>query len=247
MNHSKLAALAVFSAIVPQSALGSAQSPPDEAPVTPVPVDAPMPAPDASAAAAPKPADDAAAEPMDEVRLRGGFSLNAGVLFVPDNESEIGGVVGAALRLGVQFNHTFSLYYQNTPFVTLIVNPAEESLAGGFIDYNTVLFGLTFFDALDIGLGGSLDAVWMTICSVGSVPGPVPGVSIPNPGCDPESHFAPGAHARLAFELGSSPTPDSARRSAFSIGFDVHPSFVVGGDATIALLTATAGIGGEWF
>ena len=42
-------------------------------------------------------------EDADDVRLRGGFSLNGGLLFLPNTDNAYGGVIGLGLRLGVQF------------------------------------------------------------------------------------------------------------------------------------------------
>ena len=187
-------------------------------------------------------------EDADELRLRGGFSLNGGVLFTPDNPHAYGGVIGLALRLGVQFTDLLSLYYQNTPFVTVIVDP-ESSVTAGALDYNTVLLGLTLGNVFDIGIGAGADIIGTYVCVSGERITLADGSTVTNPipACSRSARVAPGAHLRLALDVGSGPPPDDPRRSAFAVGIDLHPSFVIESGATPVLVTLTAGLGGEWY
>ena len=59
-------------------------------------------------------------EEKDGVRFRGGFSLNGGIFILPDLPDAVGGAGGLAVRLGVQINHIFSVYYQGSPMVGVI-------------------------------------------------------------------------------------------------------------------------------
>ena len=197
---------------------------------------------------APRQDEGAPREDADEVRLRGGFSLNGGVLFTPDNPHAYGGVIGLAFRLGVQFTDLLALYYQNTPFVTVIVDP-QSSVTAGALDYNTVLLGLTFWNVFDLGIGAGADIVGTYVCTPGQSVTLPDGSTTTNltPDCSRAVRVAPGAHLRLALDLGSGPTPDDPHRSAFALGIDLHPSFVIASGATPVLVTLTAGLGGEWY
>jgi len=188
-------------------------------------------------------------EDADELRLRGRLSLNGGMLIIPDNPHAYGGVIGIALRLGVQFTHLLSLYYQNTPFVTVIVDP-ENSVTAGALDYNTVLMGLTLWNMFDIGIGAGADIIGTYVCKSGEMVTTLPDgstITNPVPDCSRGARVAPGAHLRLALDIGSGPTPDDPRRTALALGIDLHPSFVIESGSTPVLVTLTAGLGGEWY
>jgi len=187
-------------------------------------------------------------EDRDDVRLRGGFSFNGGALFLPQSDNAYGGVIGLGLRLGVQFTDLFSLYYQNTPFVTLVLDPSKSFTAGA-MDYNTLLVGFTMWNWLDLGVGGGADIIGTYVCKAGTPTTLADGTASPVviPDCSRQARVAPGAHLRLAVDIGSDPTPYQSRRSAFTVGIDLHPSFVIDSGATPVLVTLTAGIGGEWY
>lgn len=160
----------------------------------------------------------------DGLRLRGGFSINGGTGF---GDGLSGGVVSLGVRLGVQFNHYFGVYYQNTPMVTLLA--ANNGIAAGFADYNSTLANLTLLHAIDIGTGPSVDYVAIAGCSA-------------DVECGTSSTVAFGLHSRVALNLGGL-SGDGPRRSGFSLGVDVHPIFL----STGPLVTLTGGIGGEWY
>ena len=63
-------------------------------------------------------------EVKDGFRLRGGFSVNGGVMVLPN--SRFSPAFGFAGRLGLQFNHYFGIVYQNTPIVTLTVQDSSS-------------------------------------------------------------------------------------------------------------------------
>jgi hypothetical protein len=175
-----------------------------------------------AAAAAPttpeKPAEN------DGFRLRGGFSFNGGTGF---GNGLSGGVVSFGARLGLQFNHYFSVYYQNTPMVTLLA--ANNGVAAGFADYNSAVANLTLLHAIDIGAGPSVDYVSVAGCTADIE-------------CGTSSTVAFGLHSRVALNIGGL-SGNGPRRSGFSIGVDVHPIFLPGGP----LVTMTGGLGGEWY
>ena len=175
----------------------------------------------AAAAAATKPEKS---EVKDGFRLRGGFSLNGGTAF---GNGLSGGVVSLGVRLGVQFNHYFGIYYQNTPMVTLL--GASDGIAAGFIDYNSTIANLTLLHAIDIGAGPSVDYVSVAGCTTDIE-------------CGSSSTVAFGIHSRVALNIGGL-SGTGPRRSGFSLGVDMHPIFLPAG----TLVTLTGGIGGEWY
>ncbi len=184
-----------------------------------------------------KPAEDKADEVKDGFRLRGGFSLNGGVMLLPNTASP-GPSFGFAARIGVQLNHYFGIVYQNTPIVTFTAQESGQGVTmsagfkAGFADYNSALLMLTLFHHLDIGAGPSLDFLAVangTLSLMGTTSGSSSGVS-------------PGAHGRVAFNIGGL-SGNGPRRSGFAIGVDAHPMFTGPGQG----LSLTAGLGGEWY
>jgi hypothetical protein len=188
-------------------------------------------------------------EVKDGVRLRGGFSINGGVMFLPapPGASSLGPAFGFGLRLGVQFNHYFGLVYQNSPIVTFTAQSPTTSGSGlsttegggfkaGFADYNSLLAMLTLFNFLDIGAGPSLDFLAVANESVIASKSGVQQMT------QSSSGVSPGAHARVAINIGGL-NGNGPRRSGFAIGVDAHPLFTGAGQG----LSLTAGLGGEWY
>jgi hypothetical protein len=185
----------------------------------------------------------------DGVRLRGGFSINGGAMFLPNTASSIGPAASFGLRLGVQFNHYFGLVYQNTPIVTGTAQPPAQScptcaatsqsagLKAGFADYNSFLAMLTLANFLDIGAGPSLD--FLAVANKTFNAGLTSGVSSMT---QSSSGISFGAHGRLAFNIGGL-NGNGPRRSGFAIGIDAHPLFTSDGLG----MSLTAGLGGEWY
>jgi hypothetical protein len=175
----------------------------------------------------------------DGVRLRGGFSLNGGLsaaVTFGDDRRYVGGAVGLAGRLGVQFNHVVALYYQNSPtvFVLPVVDPSSRNynLYVGAVDYNSLLLNLTFVDMIELGLGPSVDAWAVLGCGTN-----VDGI------CRTATTWGLGGHARFAINIGGL-AGRGPRRSGFSMGVDFHPVYL--GSNTF-FMTLTAGIGAEWY
>jgi hypothetical protein len=170
----------------------------------------------------------------DGVRLRGGFSVNGGVFFLPTNP--VGGAASIAGRLGVQFNHYFSLYYQNTPVIGATVAHDQRSGTVVAADYNSLLVDLTLFHVLDIGAGPSLDYVALAKGSLSNE------VLAASPTLSTGTGVAGGGHGRVAFIIGGL-SGEGPRRSGFTIGVDAHPMFLSTGRA----LSLTVGLGAEWY
>jgi len=181
--------------------------------------------------------------------VRGGFSINGGVMFLPNEASSLGPAFGFAGRIGVQFNHYFGLVYQNTPIITFTAQQPTQTgtgamtmgsagLKAGFADYNSLMAMLTLFNFFDLGAGPSLDflAVANSTACASIACG---GVSTMT---QSSSGVSPGAHARVAFNIGGL-SGNGPRRSGFAIGADAHPLFTGAGKG----LSLTAGLGGEWY
>jgi hypothetical protein len=66
--------------------------------------------------------------------------------------------------------------------------------------------------------------------------------SIMGQSIESSSGISPGAHARIAFNIGGL-SGNGPRRSGFAIGADAHPLFTGAGKG----LSLTAGLGGEWY
>jgi hypothetical protein len=158
----------------------------------------------------------------EHARVRGGFSLNGGGAFGLAQ----GPVVSLALRLGVQVNRLFGVYYQQSPMIFLASN--DNGVAAGFLDLNSVLGSVTLADMLDIAAGPSLDYYAAGGCGSAD--------------CSAGSGWQLGVHGRLALNLGGR-DKETGRRSGLSIGLDEHPMF---GAGSVLALT-TLGIGGEWY
>lgn len=178
--------------------------PPPPAP-TPAPVGAP---PASSQLAPPLPPRDAMV--VDAVRVRGGISGGAGVMLVAASSFEAQPVVHVTGRLGVQFNHLFSLYYQNTAAIVIVTEGSGVLVS----DYNAILANLTFAHHVDLGVGPSVDYSTLTASD---------GTSL--------SAVTFGPHVRLAGNIG--PLTASPRRRGVSVGLDIHPTIGGGGVLTL--------------
>jgi hypothetical protein len=188
-------------------------------------------------------------EVKDGVRVRAGFSVNGGIMLLPNAEaSPLGPAVGLGLRIGVQFNHYFGLVYQNMPLGTATLQTTSTgtglatmksaSLKAGFADYNSLMLMLTLFNFWDIGAGPSLDFLAVADQSACASIG-CGGVSTMSQSA---SGVVPGAHARVAFNIGGL-SGNGPRRSGLALGVDAHPLFTGAGKG----LSLTAGIGAEWY
>ncbi|WP_437533834.1 hypothetical protein WME79_07415 [Sorangium sp. So ce726] len=175
---------------------------------------------------------------QDGMRFRFGTTLGGGIIESPTGA---GAVFALSGRLGVQVNHYFGIYYQNTPMVTLTPESTENSAGfeAGFIDYNSVLAGFTLFHFLDLGAGPSMDYVAVATCGAEVPEG---GIPLPSAGCESTAAWYFGAHARGALILGGL-AGSGARRSGFAISADLHPVFLPEGPT----FTFTLGLGSEWY
>jgi len=180
--------------------------------------------------AAPRPA----ATVKDGVRLRGGLSLNGGVFLLPANPT--GGAFSLAGRLGVQFNHYFSIYYQNTPILGATLGQDKRSGTLAFADYNSLLLNLTLFHMFELGAGPSLDYVALAHGSL-TIDGFNSSAS-----ASTGTGWAAGGHGRFAFIVGGL-SGDGPRRSGLVLSVDAHPMFLSIGPT----LSLTAGVGVEWY
>ncbi|MGK3965971.1 hypothetical protein WMF38_17545 [Sorangium sp. So ce118] len=174
-------------------------------------------------------------EERDGVRLRYGSTLGGGIIKSPTGT---GGVFAWTGRVGLQINHTFGLYYQNTPMLTLTPESTANSAGfeAGFIDYNSILASFTVFHVLDFAAGPSMDYVAVASCAA-EYAGLESGA-----GCESTSDWYPGVHARGGLILGGL-SGDGPRRSGFALAAELHPVFMP--EATT--FTFTIGIGGEWY
>ncbi len=175
-------------------------------------------------------------EEKSQMRLRGGFSLNGGLVHTPDGNGPAFGLAG---RLGVQFNSYFGLYYQNTPLVTFAPSSAGQSVSfhAGFADYNTILGSLTLLDMVELAVGPSVDYAKYADCSAG-----VTGF-VPTSGCQSGSSVALGGHARVSFDFGGLFGDGKTRRSGFLLNADIHPLLF----SDLSAFSATVGLGAEWY
>jgi hypothetical protein len=167
------------------------------------------------------------------VRLRGGFSVNGGVMLLPGTSP--GPAFGLAGRLGVQINRWFSVMYQNSPIVTLtlkkeaMMGMASGGYKAGFADYNSILAQLSLGRIVDIAAGPSVDFLAVANGSASASISGTPGVSTMQ---ESSSGVSFGLHGRFAINIGS-----------WAIGFDAHPLFTPGGKG----LSLTLGLGGEYY
>ena len=214
--------------------------PPVALPPPPPPPSAPVAPPPPPENVAPKPpvAATPPVEPEEKshMRLRGGFSLNGGLVHTPSGNGPAFGLAG---RLGVQINAYFGLYYQNTPLVTFAPAQAAQSVSfhAGFADYNTVLASLTLLDMFEFAIGPSVDYAKYADCSAG-VAGYVPTQS-----CKSGSSVALGGHGRVSFDFGGLFGDGKERRSGFLINADIHPLLL----SDLSAFSATLGVGSEWY
>ncbi|MEP7123962.1 MAG: hypothetical protein ABJE95_23750 [Byssovorax sp.] len=210
-----------------------APTPPPPPPPPPAPPEVLAPPPPVAAPPPPVPVEP---EEKSHIRLRGGFSLNGGLVHTPDGNGPAFGLAG---RLGVQINAYFGLYYQNTPLATFAPSQASRSVSfhAGFADYNTVLASLTLLDMLEIAVGPSVDYAKYADCSAG-----VTGF-VPTSGCQSGSSVALGGHGRVSFDFGGLFGDGNERRSGFMINADIHPLLL----SDVSAFSATLGLGAEWY
>lgn len=205
-------------------------APPYGAPQYGAPAAAPPPAEKPAADKPPEEKDD----PRDAVHLRGGFSVNGGVMFLPavPGASSLGPAFGFGGRIGVQINRWVGIVYQNTPIVTLTPQHSGSGTSStygfkaGFADYNSFMAMLSVLHMLDIGVGPSVDFLAVANGSA----------ALSGTASSSSSGVSAGAHGRVALNIGG------LTGSSFAIGFDAHPLFTGAGKG----VSLTLGLGAEW-
>lgn len=171
----------------------------------------------------------------DGFRLRAGFLGGGGIIKSPTGNGPAFAVSG---QIGFQINHYVSVYYQNTPMVTLTPQTTADSVGfkAGFIDFNSVLGGVTLLHLLDLGFGPSYDFDTYKKCAA-ELDG-----FIPTGDCQNTSGWHFGLHGRVALIIGGL-DGDGPKRSGLIIAADVHPTFLPGETN----LTFTLGLGKQWY
>jgi hypothetical protein len=164
----------------------------------------------------------------DEVRLRIGFDTSAGTLL---GGGDIGYGFALRIRTGVQMGRYFAITVQNTTFV--LVDPSRvhfPSEVGVLLEHG-MMFHVTPIDAVDLGIGASLDFAQTrsAFAPDGTEAAPADGLM-----------FA--LTARVALNLGKT-NPATGRRVAFTFGVQPHIVFAPLGPAVVV----TAGPGAEWY
>jgi hypothetical protein len=174
-------------------------------------------------------------EPADEGRLRIGFDIAGGAGAGADIS---GPFLGATLRVGWQLNHLMAVYGQVTPYAWF--GATDKSVAGQKVEMKAIggfqftpLFSLTPINLLEIAAGPSLDRL-----AGGSAGGSVAGASVSE---FSGMYFA--LHGRIALHVGGKPNTTTGRRTSFTIGGDIHPTFVEGNTLTFY----TVGLGADWY
>ena len=148
-------------------------------------------------------------------------------------------VASATVRVGWQVNHLIGVYGQVTPYAWLggtdsksaAGQKVEVSAVGGF--QFTPLFSVTPFDILEIAAGPSLDRL----------SGGTAGVSTNGASASAYSGMYFAAHGRVALHIGGKPNTQTGRRTSFTIGGDIHPTFAEGNTLTFY----TVGLGADWY
>jgi hypothetical protein len=172
-------------------------------------------------------------EPHEQSRLRIGFNVNGGV----GTHADLSGpAFGTTFRVGYQHNRLLG-FYGNLSSIGWI-GASTRAADGTKLDVNPVLSGqltpmlsLTPVDLLEIAVGPSLD--YFT------------GGEVRNGGATKSAGFFSdvniGAHGRLALHLGSR-NERTGHRRGFTIGGDVHTTFVDSGPVAFM----TLGLGYDW-
>ena len=165
-------------------------------------------------------ASPASAQRYDRSRVRFGISGVGGAFLGAAH----GGMGGISARVGVQVNDVFAVYIQGHGLIGQFFPTPDDHLAG--FAFHTLMFELTLGNAVQLGVGPSLDFVWGCSDSY-------------QPSCTGTGPYL-GGDARVAFLIGREhPT----RRSGVAFSIDVHPTWF-GEDASVAVLF---GIGYELY
>lgn len=183
--------------------------------------------------------DETSEEEKDEGRIRVGFNVNGGV----GSSDELGGgTIGVSVRLGYQINSLIAVYGQVSPYVwfgatdkTYAGQKLEFSAIGGF--QFTPMLSLTPLNFLEFAAGPSLDRL-----SGGTTGASLNGTTISGTAIA-YSGFYFALHGRIALHIGGKPNAKTGRRTSFTIGGDIHPTFAEGSTLTFY----TLGLGADWY
>lgn len=185
-------------------------------------------------------------ERPDHIRPRGGLTLGGGGVFVPEYDGN-GAAIFVSARVGIQFNHYFGIYYQNAP--NLLFSQDRQDgirLLAGFVDQNSILLSLTFGHFFEIAVGPAADLTVMMECSEAlawkKIKHAIEAPSLDLMPCESTTGLHPAADGRVAVHL-LGWAGDEAERTGLSFVGEVHPAVVSG----MVMVTATGGVGVEWF
>lgn len=216
-------------------------APPEAAPPPPPPVVSTQPAPQPTAVVVvgapgqPPPGyyPPGYAEPpryRDHARFRFGIEAGIGYMFASSSLGSARGVsinLGA-LRLGAQINNDWAVYLQSNLPLGIAGGVARDGTELGGLAFawnNSVVAEYTLGDILHLGLGPSFDSLFGLICPLNTNTGNG-SESTNKSSCLGASGGAFGMTGRIAATLGS---VRPGRRSGFSLGIDLHPTFTAAG------------------
>jgi hypothetical protein len=247
--------LSSTAALITLLALGrpaSAQAaPPEAAPPPPPPVVYMQPAPPPPGAVvvvavpgqAPPGYSLAGAEPRppaDHPRFRFGIEAGLGYMFASSTlGSAHGPAVNLGLRLGLQINNPWAVYFQSSVPIGVAAGLTRDGTAVGGVAIawnHGMLAEVTLGDMLHLGFGPSFDQVLGGICTNSTDLGNGTTTRPSNTtSCIGSAGAAFGMTGRIAATFG---VTRPSRRKAFSLGLDLHPTFTPSGTFFFTTLNA---------
>jgi hypothetical protein len=179
------------------------------------------------------------AQSRDGVRVRGGFSLVAGPTSPRAAESAgttaLGGSVGLAVRLGLQFMHPVGLYLQSFNGASAVgISSADGSLRGVamFQSQNALLLSFTIAHRLEVAAGPAFDFTRYAGCASETI------------SCSTGAGFSPAIHGRTSLHLGSAGAGPG--RFGFDLGLDLHQALGSTDEYSRGGTSVLLGLGLEW-
>jgi hypothetical protein len=169
----------------------------------------------------PPPDTPRSAEPS-RARIRAGVSGHLGLLVMPGDISSAASAhpaFSASGRVGVQVNHLFGVYVQET----LGLAPSTDGSAILFSTFTSIPASFTLFHRLELAFGPSMDLL----------------VSVAEG--DAASALFLGFDGRVAYTFGSG-VGEQGRRRGFTLSINTHPTL-----ANVTFFVLTLGAGYEWF
>lgn len=168
--------------------------------------------------------------------LNGGFGVGGGAT---------GGIFGAAVHGGWQFDHRMAAYAQIAMFGWFSSERSSAdrtTTASGVVGFQfTPLFSLMPGESFEVAAGPSFDHL---LTSKSSSEASSASSNRTSSG-DALAYFGNdfGMHGRFAQHVGATPSPDTGRRTSLTLAADVHPTFAEGS----VLMFFTLGVGGDWY